>query len=258
MSNTLIGYTNFVKTGAVSANNAATNFPVTNLQNDSGAAADGWQTTTRTGIVLTVTPTLTRQTFRLLGLFRTNLTSAAVVYFNVYTSPSSLVWAGSSFGPVNGSGQVIIDTGGVVGDYATFGINDAGNPSGFLNIALAFAGPAWSPLSALSLATSFGRDVAVDEMISKGGQEYPLYRYQRRRWDLDMQGVRSATELWPSLDAMMRTAALGGNILVVPDITSGQMQNEATFGRLKQTSDIKYPLGTSDRRSWAGQLTERI
>jgi hypothetical protein len=258
MNNALIGYTNFVKSGTVTSNNAATNFPVTNLQGDSGAAADGWQTTILTGILLTITPALTRQTFRLLGLFRSNLTSAAVLVFSVYTNPSTLVWTVQVGGPVNGSRQVVVDTGGVVGDYATVSISDAGNPDGFVNVPLAFAGPAWSPLSTLSLNTSYGRDVTTDEMVSHGGQEYPVYRFQRRRWDLDMQGVRTSSELWPSLDALMRVAAPGANILVVPDNGSVDMSTEATFGRLKQTADVRYPLGTADRRSWAGQLTERV
>ena len=96
------------------------------------------------------------------------------------------------------------------------------------------------------------------ELTSIGGQEYPVYRYQRRRWSIDMQGVRSSSELWPSLDAMMRIAADGSNVLVIPDNLSANLGNEATFGRLKQTADVKFPLGTSDRRSWTGQITERI
>lgn len=258
MSVVLIGYTNYVLSGSVTSNNAATNFPVSNLKNNSGAPADGWQTTIRTGIVLTVTPAQTHQTFRLLGLFRTNLTSAASVVCAVYTNPSTLVWTQTLGGPVNGSAQVIANTSGVVGDYATFTINDAGNPSGFINVPLASAGSAWAPLSNLSLATSYGRDVTADEMISLGGQEYPVMRYHRRRWVIDMQNVRSTSEVWQSLDALMRAAAPGGNLLVVPDTGSATMQNEVTFGRLKQTADIKYPLGTSDRRSWTGVITERI
>lgn len=254
----LVGYINFVKTGTVAANNAATNFPVTNLQNDSGASADGWQTTVRTGILLTITSVLGLQTYRLIGLFRTNLTSAAVLVFTVYTNPSTVVWTAQVGGPVNGSGQVVVDTGGVIGDYATVSISDPGNPQPYVNVALAYAGPAWNPLSNFSLNNSYGRDVTTDELTSHGGQEYPVYRYQRRRWDLDMQGVRTTSELWPQLDAMMRIAAPGTNILVVPDSGSPDMTTEALFGRIKQTADVKYPLGTADRRSWSGQHTERI
>jgi hypothetical protein len=258
MTYALLGYSNFVKSGVVTSNNAAAAFPVTNIQGDSGAAADGWQTTIRSGIVLTITAPVTQQSFRLLGLFRTNITSGATLLFSVYTNPASLQWSRQVSGPVLGSGQIVVDTGGVTGDYATVTITDAGNPDGFVNVALAFAGPAWSPLSALSFATSYGRDVTTDELVSRGGQEYPVYRYQRRRWDLDMQGVRSTSELWPSLDAMLRAAAGGGNILVVPDNTSANMASEAIFGRLKSTADIKFPYGTADRRSWSGQLTERM
>jgi hypothetical protein len=258
MSNALVGYTNYVKTGRVVANNAATLFPVTNLQNDSGAPADGWQTTIKAGIALTITPSAAQQVFRLIGLFRTNITSAANLTFQVFRNPSTVVWTTSVLGPVNGSQQVVVDVGGVVGDYAMVFIADPGNPQPFVNVPLAFAGPVWSPLSALSYNTAYGRDVTTVELTSYGGQEYPLYRYQRRRWDLDMQGVRSSSELWQYLDALMRIAATGGNILVVPDTANGLMPSEATFGRVKQTADVKYPYGSSDRRSWTGQITERI
>jgi hypothetical protein len=260
MGSSLIGYINHVTTGNVSANNAATNFPVTNIQNDSGAAADGWQTTIKTGILLTITPVLAAQTFRLIGLFRTNLTSAASVVFTVYrtATPSVVTWTGSATGPMNGTGQVLVDTGGVPGDYVTVAINDVGNPQSFINVALAFAGPAWNPLSNLSLSTAYGRDATTDEMASRGGQEFPVYRSQRRRWMLDMQGVRTSSELWPALDAMMRAAAPGSNILVVPDNGSPDMMTEAVFGRVRQTADVKYPYGTADRRSWTGTLTERL
>lgn len=258
MGTALIGYMNQVTTGNVSANNAAAGFPVTNLQNDSGAAADGWQTTIKTGILLTITPILAAQTFRLIGLFRTNLTSAASVVFTVYQNPSSVKWTGTTTGPLNGAGQVLVDTGGVIGDYVTVAINDTANPQSFINAALAFAGPAWNPLSNLSLSTAYGRDATTDEIASRGGQEFPVYRSQRRRWSIDMQGVRTSSELWPQLDAMMRAAAPGSNILVVPDNGSPDMMTEAVFGRIKQTADVKYPYGTADRRSWTGTLTERL
>lgn len=259
MGNVLIGYTNYVKMGTVAASSTATNFPATNLQNDSGAPADGWQSYAgTTACSLTFTPAATGQVFRLIGLFRTNLTSAASITFDVFTNPSTLVWSTTVAGPANGSGQVVVDAGNAVGDYAEILITDTGNPDGHINVPLAFAGPAWSPLSNLSTQTAYGRDVTTDELVSRGGQEYPVLRFQRRRWNLDMQNIRTTSELWQSLDAVMQTAAAGGNVLVVPDITSASVASEALFGRLKQVADVKYPLGSSDRRSWTGQLTERL
>ena len=200
MSNAALGYTNYVKTGTVAASNAASLFPVTNIQGNSGAAADGWQTTVTSGIILTITPPLTQVSWHALGLFRTNLTSAATVTFALYTNPSTLMWTANTFGPVGGSGQVVAWTGGITADYALIAINDPGNPDGHINVPLAFGGPAWVPLSPLSLSTVYGRDKTTDEVVSRGGQEYPVLRYQRRRWNLNTQGVRTASELWPQLE----------------------------------------------------------
>ncbi len=258
MSAALIGWNNYVKTGTVTASEAAANFPVTNLQGDQGAAASAWQTNDTGPATLTITPALTQRTWRALGLFRTNLTSAASLVFSLFNNPSTLVATATLPGPVNGTGQVVWVLGAdTVADYATVAITDAGNPQGYLNVPLAFAGPAWNPLTGFSFATALGRDGTTDEAQSRGGQEYPVFRWQRRRWDYDMQGVR-ASELWLQLDAMLRTARTGANIFTVPDTTSANLASEALFGRIASLADVTFPFGTADRRAAKLRHTERL
>lgn len=259
MSNTALAWTNYVKTGVVTSNNAAANFPVTNIQGDSGAPADGWQTTILTSIVLTITPATGAQIWRALGLFRTNLTAGASLTFALKNNPSTVVYTTTVAGPVGATGQVVaLPPSNTTADYATITISDASNPDGHVNVPLAFAGPVWLPTSPLALDTAYGRDSQVDAPVSRSGQEYPVLRWQRRRWDISSLGVRTSTELWPQLDTLNRLAMAGGNVLLVPDITSANKGYEALFGRLAQLADVTFPLGGSDRRAWKGRLTERL
>jgi hypothetical protein len=261
MSNTALAWTNYVKTGVVTANNAAANFPVTNLQTDSGAPAEGWQTNAGalTNATLTITPATGAQTWRALGLFRTNLTAGATLIFSLKNNPSTVVYTTTVAGPVGATGQVVVVVpSNTVADYATIQITDTANPDNHINIPLAFGGPVWLPTSPAALDTAYGRDSQVDTPVSRSGQEYPVLRWQRRRWDISWVGIRASTELWPQLDTMNRLAMAGGNVLLVPDITSANLRYEALFGRLAQLADVTFPLGTSDRRAWKGRLTERL
>jgi hypothetical protein len=259
MSNTALAWTNYVKTGVVTSNNAAANFPVTNIQTDSGAPAEGWQTTIRTAIVLTITPAAGAQTWRALGLFRTNLTAGASLTFALKNNPSTVVYTTTVSGPVGATGQVVVIVpSNIVADYATITISDASNPEGHVNVPLAFAGPVWITASPLALDTAYGRDSRRDTPTTLGGQKSPNLRWQARRWDVSSVGIRTSTELWQQLDAMNRLTMAGGNMLLIPDITSVNLGYEALFGILDQLADVTFPLGTADRRAWKGRLTERL
>jgi hypothetical protein len=144
-----------------------------------------------------------------------------------------------------------------VGDTLIFSINDAANPDGFINVPLAFAGPAWLPASGASWQSTVGRDDSVNETTSRGGQEYPVLLWQRRRWNLALDGIRG-TELWADVGEIDRVSRLGGNLLFVPDQASASLQQEAIFGRLAATADVSFPYQAGDRRAWRATLTERI
>ena len=260
MSNALVGWKNLVGTSVLAASSAATNMPVQNLQDDTGTPAVAWQTVSGvvSGAYFTVTPATGGQTWRAFGLFRTNLTPSASVTFALYNSPSTLVWSTTVGGPVPGYGQVVaivpVDT---AADYAKITITDNSNPDGFLNVPLAFAGPVWCPASGLAWSTTAGRDDNRLETTTRGGQEYPVLLWQRRRWEIALDGVRSA-ELWGDIGEIDRLSRAGGNMLFVPDLTSATLAYEATFGRVLATADVTFPYQGADRRAWRARATERI
>lgn len=261
MGQTVLGTLNLVKTGALTAGSSAVNMPISNLLIDAGAPSMAWQTlagvvTNAAGANFRVTPV--RQLWRLFGLFRTNLQRTATVTFSLYINPSTLVWSGSVPGPLPGYGQVIaVAPQDFLADYCVVGIDDAGNPDGFLNVPLAFAGPAWIPQIGQTWNSTVGRDSQVDEIVSRGGQEYPTYRYQQRRWEIEFDALTDS-EVWSSAQELDRLSRYGGNILFVPDFASANLSAEAVFGRVTSTADVSFIAGYADRRAWKFRCRERL
>lgn len=257
-----VGVQNMVKTAALTAGSSATNMPVGNLQLDTGAASSAWQTvagvrTDAAGANFRITPA-TRQPWRIFGLFRTNLTSGASVTWELYLNPSTLIASVGATGPVPGYGQVCAALqADVLADYCLVRLNDTANPDGFLNVPLAFAGPAWIPAYNHTWGSTLGRDSVVDELITRGGQEYPTYRYQQRRWELDFDAL-SDSEMWTSAEELDRLSRYGNNVMYVPDIASPRIGLETVFGRVTVTADIGYIAGFADRRTWKFRIRERL
>lgn len=263
MSNAILSWNNYAKSATLSALSSATNLPATNVSADSGSPSTAWQSvygvvSSAGGAVLTCIPTVAGQSWDVIGIFRTNLTGSAVLTFSLYnTAGPTLVWS-TTASPISGYGQVIaLPPAGTVADYCQIGFNDSGNPDGFINVPLLFCGAAWRPLGSLSYSSTVGRDATVSEATSRGGQEYPSLFYQRRRWNLVLDALR-ASETWANCDALSMSAASGGNVLMIPDVTSSYVQQEALFGRLKPSSDISYPYLAADRRKWNATITERL
>jgi hypothetical protein len=122
---------------------------------------------------------------------------------------------------------------------------------------LAYAGPAWIPRLGFTWNSTYGRDSTVDEMISRGGQEYPTYRFQQRRWEAAFDAI-SDTELWTEAQNLDRVSRYGGNILFVPNLESVTSSNEAVFGRVTVTADVSYIAGFHDRHAWKFRIKERL
>lgn len=163
-----------------------------------------------------------------------------------------------SAGVVAGYGQsVIAAPAAAAGQFCRLDIDDPTNPDGFINVPLAYAGPVWQPTGNASPATVQGRDDATSEFVSRGGQEYPVSFWQRRRADVDFQSIRNA-EVWPNVDAFDQAARLGGNCLWIPDPDSADKARAAVFGRAKATADLSYYQNAPDRRAWRVRFTERL
>lgn len=155
-----------------------------------------------------------------------------------------------------GTGRGRIATEGTIGRYCLCEIEDYGNTQGFLNIPLAYAGGAWEPGRQISSDSAWGVDVSVDEVVTRGGAEYPVTRFNRRRWDFTIQALPDA-EVWPWLAEVMRVARTNTNILFVPFPAGNDTNYEAVFGRMTW-QDVTFPHPTKTYRGVRARVTERL
>lgn len=259
-SNSLIAWANYAKAAAITATSAASGMSASNVSQDQGSSALAWQTAAGvTTASLTIIPTVPAQAWGAVGIFRTNLTPSASVTFSLITLPSTTVWtSGALAGPAAGYGQVVaVPPAGTVADKLVMTIVDSTNPDGFINVPLAFGGPAWLPLVSLDWSSSFGRDDNTDEVVARGGQEFPTPRWTRKRFELRLSGIKQS-EFWAKQGALDLYSRGGSNVLVIPSIVSATMQQEAVFGRLKATADVTFPNMAGDARAWAASVAERL
>lgn len=264
MATACFGWINNAGTGTLSASSETASLGAAQLQNDQGNAASAWQTAGGvTSAGLTVDAGVPGAAWRAFGLFRTNLTGAATVRWRVgavaaMTSGVVFDTGTVAAGVAAGFGQsVLVAAAAVAGRYCRLDVADPGNPDGVLNVPLIFAGPVWQPASNISAESAFGRDDSTDEVVTRGGQEYPTSRFVRRRWEIALARVRAA-EVWPFAMELDRVARLGTNVLFVPDPASADRNREAVFGRLRATSDLGHPHGVADARGWRCRVTERL
>lgn len=261
------GWLNAVTTGSLSVASAATNMGAGNLQDDQCSSGSAWQTPsgTLTDAWLVIDSGSADSTWQAFGLFRTNLTAAATVRWKVgntlttgrVSSPSydsGSVSAGVAPGYLQ---SVVIATAVQTGRYCEVQIDDGTNPDNFINVPGAYAGPLFVPEVSLSTASTFGRTDITDEVVTRGGQEFPINRSISRVQSVALAGVTVA-ETWASVMELDRVSRAGGNVLFAPYVTSATLNQEALFGRLKNASAISYPYGSSDRRAWSATVTERL
>lgn len=255
----LLGWNNVVKSAVnIEAVSYAPNLYPAQLQNDQGSPATAYQSTSATNQGLLFDAGVDTA-WRVFAMFRTNLSATAQLRWDVLDASQNTLWSSptQSAGVVRGFGQsIFIRPTEIVGRFAHLAITDPANPDGFINIPLLFAGPVWEPQTNISYDTSFGRDDITDEVVSRGGQEFPTPRFARRRWDVALSGIRQA-ELWRSamdLDAYSRT---GGNVLFIPD-PAGDVNRETVYGRGRSLTDVTYPYGSADRRAWKIRVSERL
>jgi hypothetical protein len=262
VANTLIAWTNICKTGTITAGNSEPALGPTNLSLDQCSAATGWQTqngvlTAAAGATLRITAPALGSIWRVVGLFRTNLTAQSSMTATLW-SGSTAVWVGTLHGPQVGYGQAIaVMDRDYAGDYLTIEFNDTTNPDGHINVGGAYAGTAWFPQSGMTWDTAYTDDIRQDESISRGGSEYIQLLYRRRIWKLALDTVRDS-EAGADLGELLRIAALGVNVLFIPEVTSGDMYREAVFGTVRSTSDVSFPQKLMDARAWRGQIMERL
>lgn len=266
MADALLGWINRVTTGTLTAGSEAALMPVSNLKTQHGSADQGWQTqsgvdTTGEGAWFQIDAGA-EVPWRAFGLFRTNFTTNASVRWRIGNDPAWGSWVYSSTlistGVVPGFAQSLhVLQADMTARYCRCDLNDPGNPDGFLNVPLAYAGPAVSPAFNFDYPSTFSIDDATDEVVTRGGAEYPEHRFTRRRWAVAYETIAQA-DLWATVMAWYRAGFGGGNVLFIPNPASADMNREAIFGRVKAASDVTYPFDNEEYRAWRATVTERL
>jgi hypothetical protein len=258
-SSTGLGYTNYAKTGTLTAESEAANSSAANLSSDQCTASTGWRTEDN----MTSNTTLTLEadassTWRAFSLVNTNITPLASVKFELFDSDDTSVWDSTVSGPPVGYRQVVaLADSDQTAAKLVVSFHDPTNPDSFISVGGMFAGPIELLANGRTNKSAFGRGSKVDEIESWGGQEWPRFRWQKRIQEIDLDGVRD-DEVWDLVDTINRVALLGGNVLYIPDISSENLPQEVIYGRLKSTADIGTAQNVVDRHTWAATVTERL
>lgn len=264
-SKTLLGLTNYVMSGVISASAQTQELPASNLTNNICSPSTGWQTPqgALSNVTLRIDAPAKAQPWRVFGLFRTNLTPTATIIFTSWiqigTAAASQVYSATVTGAARGTGMVLaVAPTTHTADYVIITITDSANADNFINVGGCFVGPAWIPTLGITWSSSYGRQVSSRQSRTRGGQVYQRINYTFRRWTIAMDGI-AQSELWDGgVDEIIRVSATGQNVLFIPDITSSQINLNSVFGLLESQADIQFPAHNADRRSWRATIEERL
>lgn len=257
MANCAFGYANHVLGATVSADSQVPSLPAGNVQSDQGADALAWRfTSAQASLTIDLGPGNVRMV-RLISLHRTNLSPAAMADITLWAA-GAMVWQQSGITVSPDAGQSVLAAGiAVMADRIAITLHEPDMADGFVSVPLVYAGDLWSPVRNMSTQSTSGWDLGTDEATSLGGAEFPVNRWLRRRYVIDHQSLGRA-EL-PALQAMVRWAATGRNVLFLPDGGAGraELTQSAVFGRLTQ-GDLSNPFGAADRQRTTFTMTERL
>lgn len=252
MSRAVIGYSNSALLGSVAASSSVGGLGPDQLQNDQGGPDYALQIPSTSG---TITITYTG-VYHLFGLFRHNLTTGATVTW-VVKNGASTVMTGTSLAPVAGFRQsVYMAPAAVNGTSMVVTISDAGNPDGFLNIPLIYAGPLFQPAVGLDYQSSPGRQAQQVKTTTRSGAVIIRTDWIKRTYDMvfnDLKDVEVA-----AIDEIDLSGYQGNNILFVPNPASLLINKEAVFGELQPASGVTYPKQAADARGYRATMVERL
>jgi hypothetical protein len=252
----LFGWDNHIITHTLSASSESSAGPVANLQNDIGAIP--WITNGSLSAYVRIDAG-TAVTWRMGGVFRTNLTTDATVRFKLGTTAGgSDVYDSTALTGIRaGYGQLVKDFGqDFSARHCEIAIDDPGNPDGSLSVGLAYAGPAWAPSRSMSATSAFFREAGSNTLRSQGGQEFPSVDWRRRGWALEIEWLSEA-EVMSDLVELDRISGDGRNVLYVPFPGGAYQQTEAVFGILAGEA-ITFSARSKLHRSWRGSIRERL
>ena len=258
MTQTLAAWQNLGKLAAISATSAEAGLPAESTINDIGDASTAWQTELG---VTTATITYTLDTpgssVRVVGLFRTNLTSQAQVTLTINFN-SSDTYTETLSGPTVGYGQVVFilpDT--EYADTVEIEISDPTNPDSVLNIPLVFIGDAWLPEWSVSPSTGDGWAGNANVLTTRGGQIYQTLLANPRVVSFEFAAMTPA-DTFAAAREIARLAALGTNVLFIIDAEAANVAQDAVFGIVSNVRPFGFLPGPTGMRTWGATVTERL
>lgn len=246
----LLAWENAVETAALSASAALEGFGPDMLRIPEGNASVAWQTPAGTiSASLTITAPAAIA-WRALCLARTNLTSGATLRVRAGAYDSGTVPAGVAWGVRQ---ALHLLPAGLSGTVMQLDVADPANPDGFLNIPLAFAGPAYELI--ITPDTDEGLDIRRADAVTRGGGIRPQPLSHARGWQIAAASVPDAFSEW--LARLQIAAAAARNVLFVPRPEHPRAAAEAVLGLLAPSRrGFITPVG--DFRSWSATITERL
>ena len=256
MARCIFGWPNGWTGGSLLASSQEAALPVGNLANGQGSPDQGWQSQAGVKSARIEFVIANSLAFRAFGLFKTNLTPFATVRWTVADAGyDSGVQPG---GVVPGYGQSVrVLPAAVAGQHVTCDISDPYNPDGFLNVPLAFAGPAWQPFRTFDYSSGLGKLATSTRTATRAGGVVIRTDSIKRTWDVTLSGVRDA-EVRPLLLDLETYGLRGNNVLFVPDPDAATINTDALFGELTPSANLTWPYKSPEVRAWRAALVERL
>lgn len=262
MSNAAFGFQNRVPGGAMSASASAAGLGPDQLQNPHGATSTSWTTPTGTTSAWVQLDAGAAVTWGMFGLFNSNLTSSATVRWRV-GSDSTFATSTYDSGVLSGTvatgyrQSVHFPPTTQTARYLRLDLADAGNPENCLRVAQLYAGPVVRPQRNLGFESAFAREVETPTLVTRGGQQYPTFRFARRSWRVVLSSLASS-DVWSVTQALQIAAQDGSNVLFVPFPAGANVSQEAVFGIVSGASPVSWPARLPETRAWAANITERL
>ncbi|MBS1080833.1 hypothetical protein [Gluconobacter kondonii] len=257
MENCGFGWQNHLLSATLSGNGVAA-LPVTNLQNQQGAASLGWRVAGGTAgwnasLQMSLSSALP---IRAISLHRTNLSAAASWHIQIHDGSTVVFDQTGACGAQNGQCLLVLPSE-ATGNAVSITILDVDNPDGFLSIPLAYVGPLWQPQRNYASSSTESLTLGQQSTTMINGGEFVDARYVQRGLSIvhDSYGDSDIA----TLRQIQRAAATGQNILFLPDPSQPPLTlaGQALLGRLSG-GDLSNPYGPANRHSQTLTLTERL
>ncbi|MBF0858399.1 hypothetical protein HKD24_04105 [Gluconobacter sp. LMG 31484] len=257
MENCGFGWQNYLLSATLTGNGVSS-LPVSNLQNQQGAASLAWRITGEgsgwsadfTARFPSVLP------IRVISLHRTNLSSKALWRIQVHNDTTVVFDQNMPCHVSNGQCLFVLPAE-VAGNTVEITVWNVSNPDGFISLPLAYVGPLWQPQRNYASSSTESLTLGQQSTTMLNGAEFVDARYVQRGLSIVHESYGDADVT--VLRQIQQAAASGQNILFLPDPSQApaDLASQAVFGRLAG-GDLSNPYGPTDRHAQTFTLTERL